>query len=429
MHRSVELDPAVCDPHAARAQILDRRHVVGYEQHGPPPTTHIVHGTDTFLLEYRVANRQHLIDDEHVRLEVRGHRETEPRAHAARIVLDGCVDETRHARELNDRLELGIDLLLLHPHDGTVQKDVFAPGQFLVEPGADFQQRGDASPRPYPAGGGISDFREYLEERALAGTVTADDADDLPLLDREGNIVQGPEDFLRCPLAKRRPQQAHELIAQLGLLLQRPELVALGEIFDGDGLSHDSSVAASDKVGENALGTSEMPATNEQQQQRHDPRTTQYIPVDVPAEQAGAEPFDHTSHGVQGKPTLETMRQEGHRVDDGCHEQTNLRHKRDGVLDVAVAHVQGGKQHAGPHDQQHRLSEKNWRQQHRPARSHLVVQQHPDQEHGTDDQVEQTPEGRGSRQQHTRKVDLGDQTGIGHQTVAHLRKRNGEVCP
>src|SRR5213078_1859008 len=50
-----------------------------------------------------------------------------------------------------------------------------------------------APTRAYPAGGGISDFREYLEERALAGTVTADDADDLALLHGEGDIAQGPQ--------------------------------------------------------------------------------------------------------------------------------------------------------------------------------------------------------------------------------------------
>jgi len=68
------------------------------------------------------------------------------------------------------------------------------------------QQRGDAPPRPYLPEVGKSDFREYLEERALAATVTADDADDFPLFHCEGNIAQGPED-LRRSLPKRRPQQ------------------------------------------------------------------------------------------------------------------------------------------------------------------------------------------------------------------------------
>src|SRR5258707_15742096 len=42
-------------------------------------------------------------------------------------------------------------------------------------------------PVRYGRGGGKSDFREYLEERALAGTVTADDADDFPLFHCEGD--------------------------------------------------------------------------------------------------------------------------------------------------------------------------------------------------------------------------------------------------
>src|ERR1700682_5746366 len=99
MRRSVEPDCAICDPDAARTEILNCRHVVRYEQHGPSPAAQILHGADAFLLEYGVANRQHLIDDEHVRLEVCGHRKTKPQPHATRIALDGCVDETLHARE------------------------------------------------------------------------------------------------------------------------------------------------------------------------------------------------------------------------------------------------------------------------------------------------------------------------------------------
>ncbi len=185
VRRPVKPDFAICNPDAARAQILYGRHVVRHEQHGPSPATQILHRADAFLLERGVANRQHLIDDEHVGLEVRGHREAKPQAHAARITLDGRVDETLHARELDDRIEFDIDLLLLHPEDGAVQVDVLAPGQFLVKPGADLQKRRDATPRAYPARGGVGDFREYFEERALAGTVAADDADDLPLVHLE----------------------------------------------------------------------------------------------------------------------------------------------------------------------------------------------------------------------------------------------------
>src|SRR5256885_14484288 len=90
----------------------------------------------------------------------------------------------------------------------------------LVEPGADLQQRGDAPASAYPAGGGIGDFRQYLEKRALAGAVTADDADDLPLLHGEGDIAQRPDDLLGRSLAERRAQQPHQLVAHLGFLMR-----------------------------------------------------------------------------------------------------------------------------------------------------------------------------------------------------------------
>src|SRR5215472_15671005 len=103
---------------------------------------------------------------------MRGHGKGESRAHAARIALDRCVDEALHARELDDGFELGVDLPLLHAHDGTVEIDVLAPGELLVESGTDFQQRGDPSPSSDTACSRIGDPGEYFQQRALAGTVT-----------------------------------------------------------------------------------------------------------------------------------------------------------------------------------------------------------------------------------------------------------------
>ena len=43
--------------------------------------------------------------------------------------------------------------------------------------------------------GRLGDAREDLEQRALAGAVAADDADDLAALDFEGDVTEGPEIF------------------------------------------------------------------------------------------------------------------------------------------------------------------------------------------------------------------------------------------
>ncbi len=51
------------------------------------------------LLERRVADREDLVDEEDLGLEVRGDREGQPHVHAARVVLDRSVDELLDLRE------------------------------------------------------------------------------------------------------------------------------------------------------------------------------------------------------------------------------------------------------------------------------------------------------------------------------------------
>src|SRR5207245_10116130 len=71
--------------------------------------------------------------------------------------------------------------------------DVLAAGQFGMKPGADLQQTADPPVKRDAAGGRLGDAREDLEERALAGAVAADQADDLAVVDGQVDAAQGPE--------------------------------------------------------------------------------------------------------------------------------------------------------------------------------------------------------------------------------------------
>ena len=59
--------------------------------------TDLVHLVEALLLEGGIADRQHLVHHQNLRLEMRGHREREPDVHSTRVPLDGGVDELRHA--------------------------------------------------------------------------------------------------------------------------------------------------------------------------------------------------------------------------------------------------------------------------------------------------------------------------------------------
>ena len=128
------------DPDCARAQILDRGQIVRYEQDGAPAGMHVAHGPEAFLLKPGIANREHLIDQHHVGLQMGGYGKAQPQAHARGVSFHGCIEEPVHAGKVDDRIQPGIDLPLLHAQDGPVEINVFPAGEFLVKTGAHFEQ-------------------------------------------------------------------------------------------------------------------------------------------------------------------------------------------------------------------------------------------------------------------------------------------------
>src|SRR5262245_22715266 len=235
---AVHLDLAPVDPDAPGAEILHGGQVVRYEEHRAPALAQALHGLDALLLEARVAHRQHLVDDEHVGLQVSGHGESQPQAHARRIALDRSVDELLHAREGDDRVEALLDLALLHSQDGAVQVDVLAAGELVVEPGPDLEQRGDAPFHLDLAQGRVGDPREDLEQRALARAVAPDDADDLADIHVEGDVTQRPDGFGLRTAPEGALHHLHQALAEHLVRLGAPQAVALGEPSDLDAAGH-----------------------------------------------------------------------------------------------------------------------------------------------------------------------------------------------
>jgi len=81
-------------------------------------------------------------------------REGQPHEHAARVSLDGCVDEARDARELHDLVKLPDDLSPGHAQDGTIEKDVFPSSEFLMKSRADLEEARDSAIDPHSSLGG-----------------------------------------------------------------------------------------------------------------------------------------------------------------------------------------------------------------------------------------------------------------------------------
>ena len=86
------------DPDRAVAELRDGRQCVGDEDHRPARVGELLHAPEAAPLELGVADGEHLVHEQDLRLQVRGDGEREPDVHAARVALDGRVDELLDSR-------------------------------------------------------------------------------------------------------------------------------------------------------------------------------------------------------------------------------------------------------------------------------------------------------------------------------------------
>src|SRR5262249_52340311 len=125
--------------------------------------------------------------------------------------------------------------------------------------GAHFQERCQAAVKLGGAGAGAHHARENLEQRALAGAVAADDADDLAVGDLERDVVERAEHFVLAAA----PAAAEQIREALRRLPAGADPVLLGQPAGTDGdVAHGSGPAGFSvsrlrrRVGEGALAAS-----------------------------------------------------------------------------------------------------------------------------------------------------------------------------
>ena len=163
----------------AGAEAADRLHVVADEEHGPAVVRDLAHPSEAALLELGVADREHLVDDQDVRLEVRGDREAEAHVHPARVALDRRVDVLRRPRRTRRSRRTSAATSALRacrgcaPFRKTFSRPVSSPRGSRCRPRA-ARRRGRGCRRSLRR---LGDAREQLQQRRLPGAVPADDRD------------------------------------------------------------------------------------------------------------------------------------------------------------------------------------------------------------------------------------------------------------
>jgi hypothetical protein len=114
-------------------------------------------------LKLVIANREYLVRDEYVRVEMRGHGESEPDVHPAAVSLDCDIQEPLDAGERDDLIESSSNLSHWHAQNRPSEIDVLSAGELRVKARADFKQTIDSSPQLNLTVTGLCDLAQEFE--------------------------------------------------------------------------------------------------------------------------------------------------------------------------------------------------------------------------------------------------------------------------
>src|SRR5215472_13997145 len=192
---------------SALTQLLDGRHVVGDEEHGPARLADFSHLAQAFLLECHVAHGQHLVRDQYIGAEVSSQGEGQSDVHSTGVVFDRRVEKFLDLGKRYDLVKAGKDFAPAHAQQGTVEKDVLAARQLRMKTGSLFEQARDPAAQLNIPIGGIGNSRDDLEQRALARTGLSDNSPPLAISNVKTHIAQSPELIVvrRTALTAPRP--------------------------------------------------------------------------------------------------------------------------------------------------------------------------------------------------------------------------------
>ena len=181
---AVERHLAVTQQHGSRAQSVDGSRVVGHEDDRPAPLLELEDLPEALALKLLVSDREDLVEQQNVDIEMGGDRKAEAHVHAGGVRADWDVDEALELRKGDDLLHVPPDRVALEAENGPVQIDVLASGELGVEAGAELEQRSDSALHGNRPGRRLDDPGDEPEQRRLARAVAADQADCLTRRER-----------------------------------------------------------------------------------------------------------------------------------------------------------------------------------------------------------------------------------------------------
>ena len=155
-----------------------------------PLVAHLVEDVEALLLEGRVADGEHLVDEQDLGVDLDRDREREPHVHPRGVVLELQLLELAQFGEVDHGVVAGARLAWREPHHDPVEHDVVARREVLVEADAELDERRQSPVHPDPPAVDAVDAGEALQQRALAAAVAPGDAEELAAAHVEGDVVQ-----------------------------------------------------------------------------------------------------------------------------------------------------------------------------------------------------------------------------------------------
>ena len=178
------------DDHRAVAEAIHQPHVVGDENDRLALRAQLVEHREALLLERRVTDREHLVDQQYVGVRLHHGREGKPHLHAGRVVLELEVDEGLELGELDHVIEAGPCLARTQAHHHRIDRHVLGGGQVGIEPDPQLDERCQPARDPDTARVDAVDACEALEQGALPGAVATEDAEELALHDPKRDVLE-----------------------------------------------------------------------------------------------------------------------------------------------------------------------------------------------------------------------------------------------
>ena len=141
VRRPVELDTAVSQQHGTIAETFDRCRIVRDEDNRAAPLLELEDLAEALALKLLVADREDLVQQQDVGIDVRRNREPEAHVHPDEYVRTGRSMNSSSSGEGDDLVQLLAHVSALEAVDRAVEEDVLAAGQVGVETRAELEQR------------------------------------------------------------------------------------------------------------------------------------------------------------------------------------------------------------------------------------------------------------------------------------------------